>query len=120
VLLVPDHDRSVDLGHDDKADAWRMRAVRGRVEGSVSPKESRMTPILQVKAEFERIWAQAYKAYRPLIRPDDGDNLIHMTSAIKGLAWNCYLQGRTDEMARELSASKASALIRSRAKVPRA
>ena len=32
---------------------------------------------------------------------------------------NLYLQGRTDEMARALSASKASTLIRSRARVPR-
>ena len=75
-----------------------------------------MTAIKECQAHFERTWAQMYKVYRPLLNADDGESLVHRVSAMKGLAWNCYLQGRTDEMARQLTASKASALIRSRAR----
>ena len=76
-----------------------------------------MSAIQQAKAQFDAAWAQMYKVYRPLLNADDEKALVHRVSAMKGLAWNLYLQGRTDEMARQLTASKASALIRSRARL---
>ena len=73
-----------------------------------------MSAIKEAQAHFEHAWAQMYKAYRPLLTADDNKALVHRVSAMKGLAWNLYLQGRTDEMARQIVASKASALARSR------
>ena len=76
--------------------------------------------IKDVQAEFEGRWVTIFKAYRPLLRADDGENLVHMLSAVKGLAWNCYLQGRTDEMGkqlgeeRRLTRSRITALLKRR------
>lgn len=73
-----------------------------------------MMAIQKTKEEFERAWGDMFKVYRPLLNADDGESLVHRTSAMKGLAWNLYLQGRTDEMARQLAVSKVHSLLRKR------
>jgi len=73
-----------------------------------------MSAIKDAQAHFELAWAQMFKVYRPLLNAEDNTALVHRVSVMKGLAWNLYLQGRTDEMARQLMASRASALARSR------
>ena len=76
--------------------------------------------IKDVQAEFEMRWVVILRAYRPLLRADEGESLVHLLSAIKGLAWNCYLQGRTDEMGRQhgeerrLTRLRIAALIKRR------
>lgn len=67
--------------------------------------------ILKVREEFERAWVTQFKVYRPLLG-DDEPKLVARVSAMKGLAWNLYLQGRTDEMERTLLGSMATALLR--------
>ena len=57
--------------------------------------------IKAVQAEFETRWATIYKAYRPLLDTKEGSSIMSWISAVKGLAWNCYLQGRTDEMSKQ-------------------
>ena len=85
--------------------------VAGVTEGS-------MSAIQQAKVQFDTAWAQMYKIYRPLLNADDEKALVHRVSAMKGLAWNLYLQGRTDEMGRalaqerRLTRTKISALLK--------
>ena len=83
-------------------------------------REVSQVSIKDVQAEFEQRWTVILRAYRPLLRADDGESLVHLLSAIKGLAWNCYLQGRTDEMTREhaeerrLTRSRITSLLKRR------
>ena len=58
--------------------------------------------VKDIQTEFERHWIVTFRAYEPLLRVK-APALVSLVSAIKGLAWNCYLQGRTDEMSREMT-----------------
>jgi hypothetical protein len=83
-----------------------------------------MSAMEQAKAQFEAAWADMFRVYRPLINATDGEGIVHRVSAVKGLAWNLYLQGRTDEMARQLTLEKrlvssaVTRLVRSRRTSP--
>lgn len=81
--------------------------------------------IKDVKAEFETRYAVILRAYKPLLRAEDGTGLVSVLSAVKGMAWNCYLQGRTDELGKQrametrLTRSRISALLTRRDHAPR-
>ena len=60
--------------------------------------------IREIRAQFENGWADVARVYGTMLAPKT------MTVA-KGIAWNTYLRGRTDEMARQLAASRATAII---------
>ena len=77
-----------------------MWPVRGDVEDDLSRTEDHVS-IKDVQAEFETRWATIYRAYRPLLNTEAGAGLVSWVSAVKGLAWNCYLQGRTDELSQQ-------------------
>ena len=63
--------------------------------------------IREIRAQFENGWAEISRVYGTMLAPKT------MTVA-KGIAWNTYLRGRTDEMARQLAASRATTFLRKR------
>ena len=66
----------------------------------------------QIQRDFEDAWDHAFNVYRPyLCRPEDGQNMLALVSAVKGLAWSMYYQGRTDGRMPQLAASYATSLL---------
>ncbi len=66
--------------------------------------------IRETRVQFEQGWAEITKVYGVMLAPKT-------LTIVKGVAWNAYLRGRTDECARQLLAAKASAMLRRRAHV---
>ena len=90
--------------HHETRLAWDLLNVRGHVEDHVL--EAHMS-IRDVQAEFEQRWVVIFRAYEPLLRAK-APALVSLVSAVKGLALNCYLQGRTDEMTRQAAQERLS------------
>lgn len=67
----------------------------------------------ELRAQFENGWADIARVYGTMLAPKT-------LTVAKGIAWNTYLRGRTDEMARQLAASRATAFTRKRKGVDRA
>ena len=65
--------------------------------------------IRDVRAQFENGWYEISRVYSTFLHPKT-------MKVAKGIAWNTYLRGRTDEMARQLAASKATAFLRRKGK----
>ena len=63
--------------------------------------------IRQVRAKFEQNWLELSRVYGLMLHPKT-------LKLVKGVAWNTYLRGRTDEMARQLAASRATAVLTKR------
>ena len=63
--------------------------------------------IRQVRAQFEQNWLELSRVYGLLLHPKT-------LKLVKGVAWNTYLRGRTDEMARQLAASRVTAMLTKR------
>ena len=63
--------------------------------------------IKQVRAQFEQNWLEISRVYGLMLHPKT-------LKLVKGVAWNTYLRGRTDEMARQLAASRVTAMLTKR------
>jgi len=61
--------------------------------------------VRELRAQFEQGWMELARVYGLMLHPKT-------LKVAKGIAWNTYLRGRTDEMARQLRASQATALLR--------
>ncbi len=58
----------------------------------------------EARAQFENGWREITQVYGVTLHPKH-------EKLVKGIAWNTYLRGRTDEMRRQLQASHATALL---------
>ncbi len=61
--------------------------------------------IKEMQAQFEHGWTEISRVYAFLLAPKT-------LKVAKGIAWNTYIRGRTDEMARQLKASQATTILR--------
>ncbi len=74
----------------------------------------------ETQREFEEAWRHAFGIYRALlVRPEDGQNVVALVSALRGFAWSLYYQGRTDANTRRLAASYVTTQLRSVRRAPR-
>ena len=78
-----------------------------RVEGDVSEEEQVSDSIKKVHIQFEQNWQEISRVYGLMLHPKT-------LKVMKGVAWNTYLLGRTDEMARQLEASRMTASLSQR------
>ena len=70
--------------------------------------------VRELRAQFEQGWMELARVYGLMLHPKT-------LKVAKGIAWNTYLRGRTDEMARRLiSASQASAQVNRLSRRPHA
>ncbi len=60
--------------------------------------------IRELRAHFEHGWEELSRVYGLMLAPKT-------LKVAKGIAWNTYLRGRTDELARQLQASQTTALL---------
>ena len=61
--------------------------------------------IKELQAQFEHGWTEISLVYAFML----SKNTLKVA---KGIAWNTYIRGRTDEMARQLKASQATVILR--------
>lgn len=57
------------------------------------------------RRQFEHVWAEVARVYALMLAPKT-------LRIVKTLAWTVYLQGRTDELAKQLSAEQAAMVAR--------